>query len=476
LEKAKPSITVQWHLTTNCNNRCLHCYMYDEKTFNDERNNTLSDQGLLKVFESILAFEKKWGFNVSGFAFSGGDPLLRKNWFELLSEIKAHGKKISIMGNPETLTDDNLLKLKKLGLRKFQMSLDGLEEMHDKFRSNGSFKRTVEAITKLEEAGIPSQIMFTLYPENRHELFPLIDFLSCETPLSYFYFDIGTSSGNANTLSKEFDKDEIRKILESYLIKKDKIKTSNQKITIGEKSHLFSILNSEQSGDDYRHYKTLPVIEGCLAGWFSVAVLSDGTVLSCRRLPIVAGKMPEQSFEEIFLGSDLLKKMRRREYFSGCGSCSLYQYCRGCPAYVYGITGNPFAKHPLCFKDENAETISAEQAFTDPPITTSYREEADFISAVYRFTQKEFTDKLMKEYSFRALYLTLIENRDQIDLFLQNKDLFLKNNSISVSEIDLLFMQKYLLSLLNSGIFNKKENLNILMGFVEKLKLYHLKN
>lgn len=55
----------------------MHCYMYDEKTFTDERNNTLSDQGLLKVFESILAFEKKWDFNVSGFAISGGDPLLR---------------------------------------------------------------------------------------------------------------------------------------------------------------------------------------------------------------------------------------------------------------------------------------------------------------------------------------------------------------------------------------------------------------
>lgn len=473
-ESAKPSISVQWHITTDCCNRCKHCYMYDEKTYFSERKNTLSDSALVKALESILDFEKKWGFNVKGFAVSGGDPLMRGNWFEFMSAIKAHGKTLSVMGNPETLSDENLLKLKELGLRKFQMSLDGLEAEHDKFRSKGSFVRTVEAITMLEQHGISSQIMFTLYPENRNDLFPLIEYLVGSTPLSYFYFDIGTSSGNANTLSKEFSKTEIREILGKYLQKKEEIKTINPGITLGEKSHLFTILKAEKRQNDFLSYKSFPIIEGCLAGWFSVSILSDGSVLSCRRLPIVAGKMPEQTFEEIFLGSEQLKKFRRREYFTGCGSCKLYQYCRGCPAYVYGISGDPFAEHLLCFKRNNDGITSDESACSNAPLTTTYEEEARFIASAAKPTEKDFTNKLIKEHSFRELYLRLIEDIAQIELFLKDKNLYVKSNDIQATETDLYLLQVYFRSLLDADIFNKKENLERLMGFVKKLKMYHI--
>ena len=81
------------------------------------------------------------------------------------------------MGNPETITDENLTFLREAGISSFQMSLDGLKNMHDSFRGKGSFARTVKALEKLKEASIRSNIMFTLYPENKEHLIPLMNFV-----------------------------------------------------------------------------------------------------------------------------------------------------------------------------------------------------------------------------------------------------------------------------------------------------------
>lgn len=72
--------------------------------------------------------------------------------------------------------------------------------------------------------------------------------------------------------------------------------------------------------------------------------------------------MPEQSFETIFLGSPLLRKFRRSKNYEKCGTCRLYQYCRGCPAETYGFFENPFHENIHCFIEE---IIRDEKIFDD---------------------------------------------------------------------------------------------------------------
>lgn len=448
--------------------------MYDERTFKDEKQNTLSDSDLRKVLDSILDFERKWNCRINGFAISGGDPLLRENWFEFLSGLKNLKKTIVVMGNPETLTTGNLKLLQEIGIVKFQLSLDGLEETHDKFRSKGSFNRTVEAIKNLEELGITTQIMFTLYPENKNELFSLIDFLAKETPLSLFVFDIGTSSGNANSLSKDFEAAEIKKILEKYVVKKKHLADANLKLKAREKSHLFELLHYEQHKDNVKHNPSYPVARGCLAGWNSISILSDGTVLSCRRLPIAIGKMPEQSFEEIFLGSDLLKKFRRRSYFEDCSACSLYQYCRGCPAYVYGATGGIFGKHPLCFKDTVNPDKNISPRFPEPGIDTSFEEEFKFIRSAFHFDEKYFFNKLRHDAAFRSLFLKIIDNRKRLKEFLEGNATYIKNNEISLSDYDILLLKNYMFPFWENNVFDRVKDYNNLLMFINKIKMFDL--
>ncbi len=194
----KYRIGIQWHITTNCGHRCQHCYMFDPQTWPAERENTLPMEGLVSILDSFADFEKKWDTEIGRFAITGGDPLLRKDWKEFVGELHRRGKEASMMGNPETLTESNVSSLVDLGVRHFQMSLDGLEANHDRFRGDpGTFRRTVEKLSLLKQAGISTNIMFTLFPTNINELIPLLRFVAEKTEATSFSFDVGVFVGNA---------------------------------------------------------------------------------------------------------------------------------------------------------------------------------------------------------------------------------------------------------------------------------------
>jgi len=449
--------------------------MFDERTFAEERQNTLSDEDLLKVLDSLVEFEKKWNCHFSSFALSGGDPLSRPGWDRIVSALREKGKLVGMLGNPEQLSSENIKLLKSVGLSKYQMSLDGLEEDHDKFRSKGSFQRTIKKISELEESGIPCQIMFTLYPENEEHLFPLIKFLSENTPLSFFSFDIGTSAGNAGNLRKDLDKAEIKEILEKYLLEKERLIKTNKKLFLKEKSHFFSLYRLKSNPDDDKTFSEIPIIDGCIAAWHSVAILSDGRLMACRRMPVTVGKMPEKSFEELFLGDPFFKKLRRRSSYEGCCECTHYKYCRGCPAYSDGERGNPFAENPLCFKEMLSDNHKSDEIYNDPPMTTTFEEEYDYICSAFRFSHDYFHARLKADPGLRLLFLQLMDDQEKIKKFLENSTLFMKDNGFLIDGYDLLTLKYYLNRTLTDGLLNREDTAERIKYFVDRLKLFHLR-
>ncbi len=422
-----PSVSVQWHITTECENRCRHCYMYDERTYRAERDNILSTDGLIRILDGFDAFQDKWGVDVSNFAISGGDPLLRHDWRVLLAEMKKRGKHVRLMGNPETITERNAADMAALGVLVFQMSLDGLESTHDRFRAQGSFERTIKAMERLKEYGIQRSIMFTLYPENAHEMIPLMRFVAEHSCAGTFSFDVGCHVGNAVRLEQNFTASELRKHFAGYLHEKRRLRDEGNPITIHEKPGLLRVSRFEEGTFYPLSLKSTPVISGCLAGWNSVAVLSDGAVLACRRLPIPSGKMPEKSFEEIFLGSELMRKFRRAETFEGCGSCDFYQVCRGCPASVHGITGNPFASNPFCFRPDVAKhTTRTGGKEASPPLHVGLQEEFDFFSSRFVMVERETVRQFLDEPDLRRVFVSLMRDPHAKETFLSDPGAFLE--------------------------------------------------
>jgi radical SAM/SPASM domain protein of ACGX system len=346
-----PHFTLQWHITAECDQHCMHCYCYDSPTYENEIKKELSYEDCVRVIDDFSECFNNWGMPTR-INFTGGDPLLRKDIFDLIGYAKRKGILIGILGNPNHLDYETSCKLKKLGVYRYQVSIDGLEETHDRLRnSKGLFKDTIRAIHILEDVGISSVVMFTLSKENANELIEVIRLVAKEG-VSIFDFarvvPIGTGKQlKENMLNSREYRNLLLKILEEYRC----LQENGNHTFFGRKDHLWKLLYQELG-----LLKPLPkdketIFSGCGIGSSILTILADGTVLACRRLPVEIGKVPEKSIREIFINSSEHNRMRQIEHMHKCSKCDLMQFCRGCPAVAYGAHGDYMAPDPQCWKE-----------------------------------------------------------------------------------------------------------------------------
>ena len=126
--------TLQWHITAKCHQRCKHCYMYDEPTYRSEIQNSLSIMDCFEVVDHFLSMVNRLTEDCRQFGtvvkprilFTGGDPLLRDDFFEILEYANRKYISTGIMGNPEKVTAEVATRLKALGVNSYQISIDGM--------------------------------------------------------------------------------------------------------------------------------------------------------------------------------------------------------------------------------------------------------------------------------------------------------------------------------------------------------------
>jgi radical SAM protein with 4Fe4S-binding SPASM domain len=91
-----------------------------------------------------------------------------------------------------------------------------------------------------------------------------------------------------------------------------------------------------------------PAVNGCTAGYNSLAIESNGDVYICRRLPIVIGNIMKDDLATSW-NSEVLQKLRNRDNLKGkCGRCAYRWQCGGCRGIAYAFTGDYLAEDPYC--------------------------------------------------------------------------------------------------------------------------------
>ena len=335
------SFGIQWHITANCDGNCGHCYVKDPLSYKKELENELSSEDLLKISDRIVEFKNKFHTDVS-VVLTGGHPLMRPDYKEVIKNLKRSEIPIRILGNPSYL-DSEIDFLKLIDLKEYQVSIDGNKETHNSIRGeNYSFDRVMEAIDFLNSNNIAVGVMYTLNKNNMKDLKDILD-ICVEKEIHRFSFDRVVPFGNAKNYELPSSKDYKEFLYDIYL------HTISKGRQINLKDQLYKPLLNEMGLFKPKQRKT--VISGCMVGVSGLSILSDGTVYSCRRLPIEIGKMPEQSIEEIFFSQEM-EDLRDYENIEGCGECNLISYCRGNRCVAYATTGDYFAKDPQCWRCE----------------------------------------------------------------------------------------------------------------------------
>ena len=349
-------ISLQFHITAECDQSCKHCYMYNSPYYQSQINNPMNKETMFSLLDEYFAFLGE--YKCHGFVvLSGGDPILSPYFWDVLEHIHLHYRDrcgVALMGNPYHITRSNARKMKPLGVEQYQISLDGLRATHDYLRKPGSFDASMKAMKILYEAGIVTIVSFTVSKLNAGELIPLYDYLKNKDFVTGFGFDRMIPTGNGAKIKDDiFTAQEYREFLFNVL--KHEI-FHNSNLIISKKEQMWKLLLYELGlVDPIDTGKKKHFVTGCECGTGTISVIADGTVFPCRRLELAAGRYPDRSFKDIFINNDITKLFRQHDSYKGCSECDANLVCRGCPAMKYAVTGDFFGVEPYCWRCNLAE-------------------------------------------------------------------------------------------------------------------------
>jgi len=185
---------VVWNVTRRCNLKCVHCYAHAKNTSFD--NELSTEQG--KQLIDDLA-----GFGSPVMLFSGGEPLVRKDLPQLAAYAVKKGMRAVISTNGTLITPEMARNLKEIGLSYIGISLDGMEEINDRFRGvSGAFRSALEGIKNSQAAGIKVGLRFTVNKFNVNEIPKIFQLLEeMDIPRVCFYHLV--YAGRGTELVKE---------------------------------------------------------------------------------------------------------------------------------------------------------------------------------------------------------------------------------------------------------------------------------
>src|SRR5207344_2486760 len=159
---------VAWQITNECNLACLHCIEESGpgKAFADE----LDRDQVFAVLDQLLDSE------VPYLSFSGGEPMLHPHFFAMVERACERGAQLKIETNAHYLDRANAARLKELGVKAVQVSLDGASvATFGRMRVRGQFDRVLDGVRNLRDAGVPIEINFSPARFNLHEVDAVVD-------------------------------------------------------------------------------------------------------------------------------------------------------------------------------------------------------------------------------------------------------------------------------------------------------------
>ncbi|MCL2172040.1 MAG: radical SAM protein [Candidatus Bathyarchaeota archaeon] len=330
---------VVWDFTHKCNLRCKHCYSNSGEVEEEE----LTTQQALAVVDQLA------DAHVTALAFSGGEPLTRKDFFQIARYAADRGLYVSLASNGTLLTKENVQKLKEAKVNYVDISIDGATaKTHDDFRGiNGAFEKTLVGLKNCVEADICTCIATTVGKNNLTELPGIIDLAEQLEVERFTYFNFIPAGRGKNHVDQDLSPQEREEVMR-YLLNR---MSSGCKTTILATAPQLARVAAQCQGVSgtgevtmaLAHMQTVKVtkkavplgefIGGCGAGRLYCSISPQGDIRPCVFLPTNVGNLKTRAFKDIWLNAPLFNAFRNRSNLKGsCSKCTYKYICGGCRA------------------------------------------------------------------------------------------------------------------------------------------------
>ena len=319
---------IVWIATNVCNASCLHC----------SSGSGRRDANELDTFEAKQLLDELADIGVLDVAISGGEPLLRRDIFELIEHATTRGLRVGLGSNGSTITDEVVRRLAAVGLHRLQVSIDGLEKTHDLARCwPGLFRRAERAVRIAVEYGLRTHVCCTVHRMNHSELTDVFA-LCASWGIRRFNISRFVPTGRGSTALDLIPAEWERVAMTSERLRRE------HETRVEVTTHLAQmILSAPEVGCH-------PGFSGCQAGRGQGCVGTEGQVMPCVVLPVIIGNIRKARFSELWSGSPVIAQLKRRDELKGrCGVCPLREKCGGCRAVAYSYSGDYLAEDRRCW-------------------------------------------------------------------------------------------------------------------------------
>ena len=346
---------VVWNFTYKCNLNCKHCYSDAGSLPRQE----LSTSEAMKVVEQIA------DFGVTSLAFSGGEPLMRKDFFEVARYAVESGLYVSLATNGTLLDKERVRLLKEIGLNYVEVSLDGANsKTHDAFRGKrGSFDQALNGLKNCVKEDICTCLAVTATKNNLSEIPSVLDLAEKMGIERFTLFNFVPTGRGKDMVELDPSPEEREKVLK-FLYKR--LSEGSQIAILTTAPQLARVaLQTPSTQEDimvpFAHMESASIskkakaladfIGGCGAGRFYCAVSPEGNVQPCVFLPITVGNLKTEKLEDIWFNSSVFNDLRDRENLKGrCGRCEFKYVCGGCRARAFAYHNDYLMSDPGCIR------------------------------------------------------------------------------------------------------------------------------
>ncbi len=353
---------VIWNTTQSCNLNCKHCYSSSEAK---------KYEGELSPEEGFNLIDDLAGFNVPVVLFSGGEPLMREDFFDLALRASQRGIRATISTNGTLITPEVARSIKKAGISYVGISLDGIGELNDRFRGReGAFEQALQGIRACREVEQKVGLRFTINRHNYHQIQDILYLVKEENiPRICFYHLVYTGRGK-EMMEEDISHEETRDVLNLLMEKTEEFYRKGQEKEIltvdnhADGPYIYMKVKEKNPEKAREILELLTINGGNRSGMAVGSISSVGDVYPdqftrTRKL----GSIRERAFKEIWADeeNEFLNSLRNRKPLlkGRCADCRWLHLCNGnFRARAEAFTGDYWESDPACFLSDEEIGIS----------------------------------------------------------------------------------------------------------------------
>jgi radical SAM protein len=343
--------TIAWEVTRACAFACVHCRadaipQKDPLELNTDEGFRLIDQ--LAEFGSPILI------------FTGGDPMMRRDLFDLIAYATRKGLRCSLTPTATALpTLKRLREAKEAGIRRIALSLDApVSEVHDEFRKvEGSWQRTMDILHRAEAVGLSVQVNTTVTVFNLELLPEMVPFIEEVGAVQWsVFFMVPTGRAQAEIMISPEDHERVFNWL--YDLSKEapfdikgtaapmyrRVAIERRKAEVGDKKEV----TFQGAGFQYADGLNRPR-KGVNDGNGFLFISHIGEIQPSGFLPVTAGYVREDDVVDVYRNHPIFRDLRDPSKLKGkCGICEYQDLCGGQRGRAYGLTGDYLETDPAC--------------------------------------------------------------------------------------------------------------------------------